>query len=38
MTGYAEGQSVTIHGPKKVSDLLEATGDAEIDIKLEDPF
>nr|CAB3496642.1 unnamed protein product [Digitaria exilis] len=38
MTGYAEGQSITIHGPKKVVDLLEATGDAEFDIKLEDPF
>ncbi|KAG2542451.1 hypothetical protein PVAP13_9NG638700 [Panicum virgatum] len=38
MTGYAEGQSVTIHGPKKVANLLEATGEAEIDIKLEDPF
>jgi len=33
MTGYAEGQSVTIHGPKKVANLLEATGEAEIDIK-----
>ena len=38
MTGYAEGQSVTVYGPKKVANLLEATGDAEIDIKLEDPF
>nr|CAB3501562.1 unnamed protein product [Digitaria exilis] len=38
MTGYAEGQSITIHGPKKVVDLLEATRDAEFDIKLEDPF
>ncbi|TKV97399.1 hypothetical protein SEVIR_9G491400v4 [Setaria viridis] len=38
MSGYAEGQSITIHGPKNVADLLEATGDAEVDIKLEDPF
>ncbi|CAL4929848.1 unnamed protein product [Urochloa decumbens] len=38
MSGYAEGQSITIHGPKKIADLLEATGDAEIDVKLEDPF
>jgi len=33
MTGYAEGQSVTVYGPKKVANLLEATGEAEIDIK-----
>ncbi|OEL35640.1 NAC domain-containing protein 8 [Dichanthelium oligosanthes] len=38
MSGYAEGQSITIHGPKKVADLLEATEDAETEIKLEDPF
>jgi len=38
MIGYAEGQSVTTHGPKKIVDLLEATGDAELEIKLEDPY
>ncbi|XP_066383791.1 uncharacterized protein [Miscanthus floridulus] len=38
MIGYAEGQSVPTHGPKKIVDLLEATGDAELEIKLEDPY
>ncbi|CAN6285147.1 unnamed protein product [Urochloa humidicola] len=38
MSGYAEGQSITIPGPKNVADLLEATDDTEIDIKLEDTF
>jgi hypothetical protein len=38
MSGYDEGQSITILGPKKVADLLEATTDADINIKLEDPF
>jgi hypothetical protein len=38
MSGYDEGQSITILGPKKVADLLEATMDADINIKLEDPF
>lgn len=38
MAGYAEGETITSHLPKKLEDLLEDTGDIEIDIKLEDPF
>ncbi|GJN30734.1 hypothetical protein PR202_gb19067 [Eleusine coracana subsp. coracana] len=38
MTGYAEGQTITSHLPNKLGDLLEGTGDIEIDIKLEDPI
>ncbi|KAL6645124.1 hypothetical protein ACP70R_016732 [Stipagrostis hirtigluma subsp. patula] len=38
MTGYAEGQTISTHAPKKLADLLENTEDAEIEIKLEDPF
>ncbi|KAK3150899.1 hypothetical protein QOZ80_3AG0239160 [Eleusine coracana subsp. coracana] len=35
MTGYAEGQTITSHLPKKLGNLLEGTGDIEIDIKLD---
>lgn len=38
MVGYAEGQSITTLGPKKILDMLEATGDAEFEVKLEDPY
>ncbi|TVU47899.1 hypothetical protein EJB05_07515, partial [Eragrostis curvula] len=38
MAGYSEGQTITTHLPKKLGDLLEDTGDIEIDVKLEEPF
>jgi hypothetical protein len=38
MAGYAEGQTIITHPPKKLGDLLEYAGDVEIGIKLEDPF
>jgi hypothetical protein len=38
MAGYAEGQTIITHPPKKLGDLLEYAGDVEIGIKLVDPF